>query len=163
MSRIGGIVLVAPLLVGHLSSRAVLAQAPERAECSVVLTQPTRDSLPLRMGLTVRAFDRERELPLMYQADFGEAVRRHLILPRPLGADVYVFSGDTTGAPMAHLTFWGNYAGTITELAATGGAQLPFAQPVLDALPRAGYSPLEVDGCHVRSIVVHAFGFHVRR
>ena len=68
----------------------------------------------LRVLLSVHAFDRKQDLPEGLQFDFGDAVRKHLVLPRPLGVDAYESSGDTSAARTAHLTLRGNYGATLT-------------------------------------------------
>lgn len=130
-----GLAVLHPLLMRALS------QAPAPQQCTELLSSPTRDSIRLRVMLTVHAFDRQRDLPLAYQYDFGEALRKRLVLPRPLGADAYEASSDTSVARTAHLTLWGSYAATIVsdghiiESAATGGAHnVAFDTAILTAM-----------------------------
>jgi TonB family protein len=130
-----GIALFQPL---RITARA---QAAPPRQCSDVLSAPTRDSVLLRVMLTVHAFDRERDLPSSMQFDFGEAVRAHLVLPRPLGADAYEMSGDTSAARTARLPLRGSFAATLTaegrvvRASTTGGAGNPeFDNAVLTAL-----------------------------
>jgi TonB family protein len=120
------------------------SQTPQTSppqSCAQVLASPTRDSVLLRVMLTVHAFDRDRDLPESIQFDFGEAVRRHLVLPQPLGVDTYESSVDTNAPRTARLTLRGNYAATLTaegriiKATATGGARNPeFDTAVLTAM-----------------------------
>ena len=129
-----GIAVISWLVAAPTLSRAAWSQAtPPQAtppqSCADVLTAPTRDSVLLRVLLTVHAFDRERDLPSPMQLDFGDAVRRRLALPRPLGVDAYETAGDSSTARTARLTLRGMYAATLTaegrvvEVSTTGGAR----------------------------------------
>ena len=125
-------------------SVSVAGQSPRAAPsltCAEVLSSPTRDSVLLRVLLSVHAFDRKEDLPEAWQFDFGDAVRKHLVLPRPLGADVYESYGDSTTARTAHLTLRGNYSATLTadgriiNASTAGGANnIEFDNAILAAM-----------------------------
>src|SRR4051812_37738309 len=101
------------------------AQAAPATPCAAVLTSPTRDTVPLVVVLEMHAYDTRRALPVAYQRDFGAAVKRHLVLPRSLGADLYEAREES--GRTAHLVMRGNYKATITadgrvvDGATTGG------------------------------------------
>src|SRR4051812_43515394 len=141
MIRTRSIAMVAGLVAAHPVLAAGQVPSPPAQSCADVLAAPTRDSVVLSVMLAVHAFDRDRDLPSPMQFDFGEAVRRHLVLPRPLGVDTYETSGDSGKARTARLTLRGNYAATLTadgrvlEESTTGGARnQDFDNAVLSAM-----------------------------
>ena len=118
--------------------RAALAQSPTPSACTA-LANATRDSVPLVVVLQVHAFSPKQALPATYQLDFGDAVKRHFVVPRPLGADLYNISEDQSGT--AHLVVHGNYSATITAdgrvinpLTTGGDRNRAFDEAVLAAL-----------------------------
>ncbi|CAN5770251.1 hypothetical protein BH11GEM2_BH11GEM2_39070 [soil metagenome] len=102
---------------------AASAQAPPVLECIAQLSSPTRDSLTLRVALSVSAVDREHPLPAAFQMDVADAIRKYLRLPTPLALDVYEVSKDTS-AQTAHLALWGNYEATLTASGRMIGAEV---------------------------------------
>jgi TonB family protein len=117
------------LILMAAASWPARAQGVPRDICVALRDAPARDSISLLVALSVRAFDTRQSLPAAYQMDFGEAVRRHLVLPRPLGADLYEVSREP--ARIGFVSIWGNYAATITaggrvtNAIATGGDHNP--------------------------------------
>ena len=95
-----------------MANRAASAQAPVQ-QCIGKLIAPTRDSLTLRIMLSVSAADRAHPLPAVLQMDAADAIKKYLRLPAPLELDVYEVSTDTS-ARTAHLAVWGTYEATLT-------------------------------------------------
>jgi hypothetical protein len=113
--RVVGLTLSGALLIAAntlAAAQAPSAPRPTAQACIDSLTAPTRDSVRLVALLKVHAVGTDAELPGWYQSDYGEAVQRHLEVPRPLGAHVCAASHDTM-ARAAHLTVRGDYDATI--------------------------------------------------
>ena len=89
----------------------LLAQGAPPDRCAAALAAPTRDTIPLKVLLEVHAYDPRQALPTAYQRNFGNAVRRHLVLDRPIGADLYEMSEGL--GRTAHLAMAGDYSATI--------------------------------------------------
>lgn len=113
-----GLLLVSSPLAGRDAS----GQAPAQ-QCIDQLTAPTRDSLTLRVVLTVSAVDRAHRLPAIFQMDVADAIKTYLRLPAPLELDVYEVSRDTS-ARTAHLALWGTYEATVTPAGRMRGAEI---------------------------------------
>ncbi|MES2177346.1 MAG: TonB family protein [Gemmatimonadota bacterium] len=75
------------------------------AACVTTLSAPTRDSIPLTVGLRVHALDALSDLPETYQQLFGDGVRQFLRPPTPLQLDAYATERDMNDVErVAHLT-----------------------------------------------------------
>ena len=141
MIRTRAIALTACLAALHSMAAHGQSQPQAPQTCEATLSSPTRDSVLLRVTMTVHAFDRERDLPTAVQLDFGDAMLAHLALPRPLGLDAYAVSGNAGSTQTAHLALRGSYAAVLTadghvmNVQSTGGARnVAFDTAVLAAL-----------------------------
>ena len=103
--------------IASLAALIALAAPPLRAQgappdrCAAALAAPTRDTIPLIVLLELHAYDPHQALPTAYQRSFGNAVRRHLVIDRPIGADLYEISEGL--GRTAHLAMIGDYSATI--------------------------------------------------
>ena len=143
----------------------------------------------ITVGLTVRAFDSTKALRASDRADLTEAIQQVLRLPTPLRLFVYsrysLGKGQqgrdpTTIVPTprypenarranvegkVRLRFVVNAdgQGDGASIQVEEATALDFATTVLAAFPSVRFSPMELQGCPLASIVEMPFEFQLRR
>ena len=84
-----GMVVASAAIVAQPIVLTTAAQAAAKPDCSLAMQSPSPDSISLLVLLEAHAFDREHDIPDWYQAEFADAVRASLVMPRPLAIDSY--------------------------------------------------------------------------
>jgi TonB family protein len=137
------------VVTAHLS----FAQQSDSARCHALIASATKDSVVVRIGMTVASLDTISVISANYRSLFVQAVRQELKLPRPLPIDVYgivsntddkgKILGDGTVAPIVIAYYRATIRrdGHITNARVVGGARTKaFDDAVLAAIRAVGDS-----------------------
>jgi hypothetical protein len=145
LTRLGA----APILCAVVIATSAAQSPSDAARCRTVLTRATKDSVSVRIGLSITPFDTTAVISADYRALFVQALRQALTLPRPLPLELYGFytptndQGRVNGSSTVVPTIAGSYRATLkrdghfTNTRVVGGARTRAFDDALLAAVRA--------------------------